>query len=263
MLPKVGLGTYKTFDVEDGDQDHPSLREVLRRFVEYGGAVVDSSPMYGRSEPVLGRLMSNLGIRDKLFLATKVWTQGRQSGIRQLEASLRRLRTDWLDLAQVHNLVDWRTHLESLMEWKAQGRIHYIGISHYHAGAYLEIERIMDHEGIDFIQINYSIVDRDAEQRLLPLALERKIGVIVNCPFGQGALLNKVKSKPLPQWAVELECRTWAQFLLKFVICHPAVTCAIPGTHNPTHLSENMQVAYDRVIDADTRDEMARVFCEI
>lgn len=263
MLPNVGLGTYRSFDVEDTDAERVPLREVLRLFVERGGAMVDSSPMYGRSEAVLGRLASELGIRNKLFLATKVWTQGREYGIRQMETSMRKLRTDWLDLVQVHNLVDWRTHLASLLEWKAQGRIHYIGITHYHSSAYPEIERIMCHEDIDFVQINYSIVDRDAERRLLPVALEREIGVIVNCPFGQGDILNRVNGEPLPQWASELDCRTWAQLLLKFVTSHPAVTCAIPGTRNPRHLMDNMQVAYDRPPDPGTRDKMVRLFSDI
>jgi len=256
-LPAVGLGTWQTFDVGPGEAARAPLREVLRRLVELGGRVVDSSPMYGRAETVVGELAGELGIRDELFIATKVWTRGRVDGVRQMERSMARFGVDSIELMQVHNLVDWRTHLATLRDWKANGRIRHLGVTHYTSAAYDELARIMRSEDIDFVQLNYSIAARRAEQRLLPLAAERGIAVLANRPFAGGSLFRRVKGKRLPQWAAEFDCETWAQFFLKYILAHPALTCAIPGTSDPEHLVDNVRAGYGRLPDAATRRRMA------
>jgi aryl-alcohol dehydrogenase-like predicted oxidoreductase len=262
-LPIIGLGTWQTFDVSTSQSAREPLKDVLRAFVRLGGSVVDSSPMYGKSESVVGDLATELGLQKHLFLATKVWTSGRDAGIRQMEESFRRLRTQRVDLIQVHNLMDWRTHLATLRRWKEQGKIRYIGVTHYTAGAYDQLARVLDSEDIDFVQLNYSVAERDAERRLLPLAAEKRIGVLVNRPFAQGGLFSKVRGKPLPPWAREIGCASWAQFLLKFVISHPAVTCAIPATSKVQHLTDNMQAGTEPLPDADMRARMARYVSEL
>jgi aryl-alcohol dehydrogenase-like predicted oxidoreductase len=234
------------------------LKEVLREFVRAGGKVVDSSPMYGRSESVTGDLTAELGIRKQLFLATKVWTSGREAGIRQMEESFRRLRTERLDLLQVHNLVDYRTHLVTLRDWKAQGKIRYIGVTHYTASAYGQLAHVLSTEDVDFVQLNYSFAEREAEQRLLPLAAEREVAVLVNRPFAEGALFRKVRGKQLPPWAKEIGCASWAQIFLKFIISHPAVTCAIPATSKTDHLLDNMAALRGPLPDAAMRQQMIR-----
>jgi diketogulonate reductase-like aldo/keto reductase len=208
---------------------------------------------------VIGDLAAELGVTTKLFVATKVWTSGRDAGMRQMEDSFQRLRTQQMDLMQVHNLVDWKTQLKTLREWKAQGRIRYIGITHYTESAYDELARVMASEDIDFVQFNYSIIERAAEQRLLPLAQERKIAVLVNRPFARAGLFDKVRGKELPPWAGDIDCTTWAQFFLKFILGHPAVTSAIPATSKPKHLLDNMQAGRGRLPDAATRERMARL----
>ncbi len=263
LLPVIGLGTWQTFDVGSAPAERAPLREVLRRFVELGGRVVDSSPMYGNSEGVLGDLAVELGVRKKLFLATKVWTSGREAGIRQMEQSFRRLRTDRMDLMQVHNLVDWRTHLATLRGWKEQGKVRCLGVTHYTESAYADLARVLESEELDFVQLNYSIVEREAERRLLPLAAERRIAVIVNRPFAQASLFGKVRGKPLPAWAADIDCVSWAQFFLKFIVSHPAVTCAIPATSKVTHLVDNMQAALGRLPDDAVRERMARYIAEL
>jgi len=257
-LPVIGLGTWQTFDVGD-DAARDPLRQVLRRFVELGGRVVDSSPMYGRAESVVGDLAAALALRDTLFVATKVWTTGREAGIAQMEESLRRLRTPRLDLMQVHNLVDWRTHLRTLGEWKRTGRVRHIGVTHYTASAYTELEQVMKSETLDFVQLNYSLVERDAERRLLPLAVDRGLAVLVNRPFAEGALFRRVRGQALPPWAVEAGCRSWAQLFLKWIVAHPAVTCVIPATSRPEHLEDNMQAGVGSLPDAALRDRIARL----
>jgi diketogulonate reductase-like aldo/keto reductase len=256
MLPVIGLGTWQTFDVGAGAEREP-LRRVLQRFVELGGRVVDSSPMYGRAESVVGDLAAELGLRDKLFVATKVWTSGREAGIAQMEESLRRLRAARLDLLQVHNLVDWRTHLRTLGEWKRAGRVRYLGVTHYTAGAYGELEQAMKSEPLDFVQLNYSLLERDAERRLLPLAADRGIAVLVNRPFAEGALFRRVRTQTLPPWTAEIGCRSWAQLFLKWIVAHPAVTCIIPATSRPEHLEDNMQAGAGPLPDAAMRDRIA------
>jgi diketogulonate reductase-like aldo/keto reductase len=262
-LPVMGLGTWQTFDVGKDEAARAPLREVLREFARLGGRVVDSSPMYGQSETVVGDLAAELGLHKELFLATKVWTSGREAGIRQMEQSFRRLRAQRLDLMQIHNLVDWRTHLDTLRRWKEKGRIRYIGVTHYTESAYDELARVLETEELDFVQLNYSIAEREAERRLLPLAAERRVGVLVNRPFAEGALFRKVRGKPLPPWAAEAGCASWAQFFLKFIISHPAVTCAIPATSKVQHLIDNMQAGLGPPPDAATRERMARAVTEL
>jgi len=234
-LYPIGLGTWQTFDVSDPKP----LAAVLSTFVQLGGQVLDSSPMYGRSEAVAGDLATSLGIRNKLFVATKVWTSGRAAGIRQMEDSERKLRGK-IDLMQVHNLLDADTHLETLRRWKAEGRIKHIGITHYTSSAYANVEQYLRRGGIDFLQINYSLAEREAEKRILPLARERGVAVLINRPFGAGSLFRETRNKPVPAFAKELGATSWAELFLKFVISHPAVTCAIPATSKVEHLRQNM-----------------------
>jgi diketogulonate reductase-like aldo/keto reductase len=265
-LPVIGLGTWRTFDVDLTIDNRRELEEVLSLFVKRGGRVVDSSPMYGRAEEVIGDLTATLGIREKLataspsdgglFLATKVWTRGKENGIKSMERSMSRLRTKRIDLMQVHNLVDVDTHLATLHQWKEQGRIRYIGITHYESGAFAEVEKIMRSEKLDFIQINYSIMEREAEDRILPFAQERGIAVVVNRPFGGGDLFDRVRSKSLPEWSAEFDCKSWAQFFLKWIIANPASSCAIPATAKPRHLEDNMQAGFGRLPDASMRQRM-------
>jgi diketogulonate reductase-like aldo/keto reductase len=255
-LPLIGLGTWQAFDVSLTEDSRRQLEEVLSLFVKFGGRVIDSSPMYGRAEEVIGELTATLGIRDKLFLATKVWTHGKESGIKSMERSMALLRTKRIDLMQVHNLVDVHTHLATLREWKEQGRIRYVGITHHEAGAFGEMEKLMRSEKLDFVQINYSLMEPEAEQSLLPLAQERGIAVLANRPFGAGDLFDKVRSKPLPDWASELDCRSWAQFFLKWIVAHSAITCAIPATNKPRHLEDNMQGGTGRLPDPKMRRRM-------
>jgi diketogulonate reductase-like aldo/keto reductase len=258
LLPVVGLGTWQTFDAGASESERAPLREVLRTLVEHGGKVVDSSPMYGRSEKVVGDLASDLQIREALFLATKVWTRGREAGIRQMEESFRLLRAKRVDLMQVHNLLDWRDHLATLRRWKEGGKIRYVGVTHYTASAYGELARVMASEPLDFVQVNYSAAEREAEKRILPLAVERRIAVLINRPFAEGALFRNTAGKPLPPWAADIGCASWAQLFLKFVISHPAVTCAIPGTSKPRHLADNLGAALLPLPDEKTRERLAR-----
>jgi diketogulonate reductase-like aldo/keto reductase len=256
-IPAVGLGTYRAFDVGASGPRRELLREVMRRFVAAGGRVVDSSPMYGAAETVVGDLAAELGLGGSLFVATKVWTSGREAGLEQMEQSMRRLRVSRLDLMQVHNLLDWRTHLKTLRAWKEAGRIRYVGVTHYTASAYGELERIMRDERLDFVQVNYSLAERDAERRLLPLAQERRIAVLVNRPYAEGALFRPVRGRPLPPWAGEIGCRSWGQFFLKWILGHPAVTSVIPATSQPDHLDDNMQAGVGPLPDAGMRQRMA------
>jgi diketogulonate reductase-like aldo/keto reductase len=238
-LPVIGCGTYVGFDVARDSAEYQRLPGVLQALFGAGGSVIDSSPMYGRAEAVTGELLAAAGSRGQAFLATKVWTRGRAEGIRQMEESLRRLQVERLDLMQIHNLVDWQTHLATLREWKAAGRVRYLGVTHYTAGAYDTLEAVMRAEALDFVQINYSLDEREAERRILPLAAERGMAVIINRPFGGGGLLRRLRERPLPSWAAEIGATSWAQVLLKFVLSHPAVTCAIPGTSRPEHMADN------------------------
>lgn len=238
-LPVIGLGTWQTFDV--GRTERRPLEEVLSRFVDLGGRLVDSSPMYGRSEEVVGEIASRLGLRERLFLATKVWTTGKRAGLAQIEESARLLRSPKIDLLQVHNLLDVDTQLETLRSWKEEGRVHYIGVSHYTASAYPEVARVLRREKLDFLQINYSVVEPEAEEAILPLAADRGVAVIANRPFGGGAGLRRVAARPLPSRAAELACESWAELFLKWILANPHVSCVIPATGKRSHLERNMR----------------------
>jgi len=262
-LPVIGLGTWRAFDVDLTTDNRRQLEEALSLFVKLGGRVIDSSPMYGRAESVIGELTDALGIREKVFLATKVWTRGKDSGINSMERSLALLRTKRIDLMQVHNLVDADTQLATLREWKQQGRIRYLGVTHYHASAFADVEKIMRREKLDFVQVNYSLMEPEAEQRILPLAQERGIAVLVNRPFGAGDLFDKVRSKPLPDWAAEFDCRSWAQFFLKWIVAQTAVTCAIPATNKPSHLEDNMHGGIGRLPNSKMRQRMVELIASV
>ena len=248
-LPVIGLGTYRGFDVGPAGEKRAALGDVLRTLLSLGGSVVDSSPMYGRAEAVVGEVVAAQRAREKSFLATKVWTTGRRAGIEQMNRSMKLLRCEPIDLMQIHNLVDWRTHLATLRAWKEEGRIRYLGITHYSSSAYGEMEAILRAEPLDFVQLNYSLDDRDAERRLLPLAAERGAAVLVNLPFGQGRLFQSLRGKPVPEWLQEAGCETWSQILLKFTLAHRAVTCVIPGTGNPDHMRENSRAGNAPMLD--------------
>ncbi len=255
-IPVIGLGTSRVFDVGDSPADRAGPRGVLALLAEVGNAMVDTSPMYGRAESVVGDLAAGLGVRERLFLATKVWTRGRDEGIQQMDQSFTRLRAERMDLMQVHNLVDWRTQLDTLRTWKAQGRIRYIGITHYDEGAHADVAAVLDREPLDFLQINYSLGEPEAAERLLPLAADKGVAVIINRPFGGGSLFRQVRNQPLPGWASEIDCTSWAQVLLKYVLSHPAVTCAIPGTGKPEHMRDNLGAGQGRMPDKDLRERM-------
>jgi diketogulonate reductase-like aldo/keto reductase len=248
-LPVIGIGTYKGFDIGSGSKERTTLANVLRTLFSHGGSVLDSSPMYGRAEGVAGELLAAQHANEKAFVATKVWTQGRSAGIEQMTRSMKLLRRDSIDLIQIHNLVDWRTHLATLRGWKEEGRIRYLGITHYSSSAYGELEKIMRTEALDFVQLNYSLEEREAERRLLPLALERGIAALANLPFGQGSLFKALRGKPVPQWMQDAGCETWSQVLLKFTLAHQAVICVIPGTGNPDHMAENCQAGEGQMLD--------------
>src|SRR5687768_8047576 len=256
-LPVIGVGTWQTFDVGTEPSARAPLREVLKLL---NRNVVDSSPMYGSSESVAGDLIAELGLRDKLFIATKVWTSGRDAGIRQMEASFKRLRVERMDLMQIHNLVDVATHTKTLIDWKAKKRVRYIGITHYTSSAYAEVERALKTGQYDFLQINYSLGERESEQRLLPLAREKSMAVIANRPFAEGALFRQAKGKSLPPWAKDLGIETWAQYFLKWIVSHPAVTCTIPGTGNPKHMQDNLAAGRGTLPDEAARKRMAEFF---
>ena len=257
MLPAVGVGTWRVFDIGRAEAERAPIKEVLRRFVELGGRVIDSSPMYGAAETVVGEAATEVGVLDRLFLATKVWTSGRDAGVAQMEQSFARLRTKRVDLMQIHNLLDWATQLRTLREWKAANRIRYVGVTHYTASAYDELERVLRAEPLDFVQINYSVDERESERRILPLARERGVAVIANRPFAEGTLFGRVRGKPVPAWAAEIDCDSWAQIFLKWILAHPAITCVIPGTGKPEHLLDNMKAASGRLPDPAMRDRIA------
>jgi aryl-alcohol dehydrogenase-like predicted oxidoreductase len=243
LLPMIGVGTYRGFDVEPGSGAYKALPAVLDELLKAGGTLIDSSPMYGRAEQTSGELLSIHQPRSPAFLATKVWTRGREAGIAQMEQSFKLLQTDVIDLMQIHNLLDWKIHLPTLRKWKEEGRIRYVGLTHYTSSAYDEVEAALKAEPFDFLQINYALDDRAAEARLLPLCRERGVAVICNRPFGGGGLIGRLRDKPLPGWAGQVEATSWAQLALKFLLSNPAVTCAIPGTGNPRYMKENARAA--------------------
>lgn len=255
-LPMVGLGTYRGFDVAPGDPVYRQLPTVLDELFIKGGTVIDSSPMYGRAEQTTGELLSIHEPRSPAFLATKVWTRGREEGIAQMEQSFSLLRTERIDLMQIHNLLDWQTHLPTLREWKEQGRIRYIGITHYTASAYDEVEAVLKAEQLDFLQINYALDDRAVEKRILPLCRERGVAVLCNRPFGGGDLLARLKGKPLPAWVSDVQVNSWPQLALKFLLAHPAVTCVIPGTSNPRYMADNVKAGFGPMLTDAQRHQL-------
>jgi diketogulonate reductase-like aldo/keto reductase len=257
-LPVIGCGTWQTFDVGADKAERARLREVLEIISQEGRAVVDSSPMYGSSESVAGELMAEL--KKPLFVATKVWTRGRLEGEKQMQTSFRRLKVERIDLMQVHNLVDVATHTKTLLDWKSKGRVRYIGITHYTASAYGELERWLKTRQYDFLQVNYSLGERESEKRLLGLAQDAGAAVIINRPFAEGALFRRARGKPLPPWAAELGIASWAQYFLKWIVSHPAVTCAIPGTGKPEHMKDNLGAGRGPLPDDSARRRMAQYF---
>ena len=256
-LPVIGLGTYRNFDIADTETEIAPVREVLRRFADGGGRLIDSSPMYGRSEATVGRLARELGVGNRLFHATKLWTRGREAGIAQMDRSFERMRVERMDLMQVHNLLDADTHLETLRAWKREGRIRYLGVTHYHAGAYDELAATLERGGLDFVQLNYSLAEPEADRRLLPLAADLGIAIVVNRPFAKGALFRRVRGRPLPDWAADYGAASWAQLFLKFILGHPSVTCTIPATGNPGHLLDNLAAGSGRMPDPSERKQIA------
>jgi diketogulonate reductase-like aldo/keto reductase len=258
QLPVVGLGTWQAFDVGSERGALDQRKEVLRALFEAGGSVIDSSPMYGRAEAVVGTLLTEMDARNKSFLATKVWTSGESAGAAQMSASFAKMQASTLDLMQIHNLVDWRTHLKTLRSWQDKGRFRYIGVTHYTSSALADLAAVIRAERIDFVQLAYSIDVRDAEERLLPLAQERGVAVLVNRPFSTGGLFRQVRGKAVPEWAAEFDCASWGQFFLKFIIGHPAVTCVIPGTARPEHMRDNAGAGHGRLPDDAQRRRMAR-----
>jgi aryl-alcohol dehydrogenase-like predicted oxidoreductase len=262
-LPAVGLGTWQAFDVAGDAAAIDEARETLKALAAAGGRVIDSSPMYGSAESVAGQLVQELEIRDRVFVATKVWTEGRNAGRAQMDTSMKKLRVDRLDLMQVHNLVDTGTHLDTLREWKAAGRVRYVGVTHYHAGAHAALEKIVRAGEVQFVQVNYSLAEPEAERRLLQAAADKGVAVIVNRPFAEGAMFGRVKGKPLPGWAAELGCASWAQVFLKWILGHPAVTCAIPGTRNAKHLADNLGAARGPLPDGPARRRIAEHYASL
>ena len=262
QLPVVGVGTWRAFDIGSERTALEQRKEVLRVLFEAGGSVIDSSPMYGRAESVVGTLLTEMKARDKSFLATKVWTSGEAAGAAQMSASFAKLQADTIDLMQIHNLLDWRTHLETLRSWQEKGRFRYIGITHYATSALEDLAAVIQTEPIDFVQLAYSIDVREAERSLLPHAAERGVAVLVNRPFSTGGLFGQVRGKALPEWAAELDCASWGQFFLKFILGHPAVTCVIPGTARPEHMRDNVAASLGRLPDAAERRRMAAYWDE-
>ena len=260
-LPVIGLGTSQTFDVGGGAADRQPLREVLRLMLDGGGKLIDTSPMYGRAEAVTGDLVAETAVRPRVFLATKVWTSGREGGIAQMQRSAELLKSPVIDLMQIHNLLDWRTHLATLRAMKAEGKIRYIGITHYTTGSLSELARILASEpGIDFVQCAYSLGTRAAETALLRVAAERKVAVIVNRPFEDGGMFRRVRGRALPEWAGEFDCASWAQLFLKYIIAEPAVTCAIPATSNSKHMEDDLKAGIGRLPDAKQRQQIRQLW---
>jgi diketogulonate reductase-like aldo/keto reductase len=259
-LPAVGLGTWQVFDAGSDAAARAPLREVLARFAAAGGRMIDSSPMYGSAESVAGDLIAELGLRKQLFVATKVWTRGRAEGIQEMERSFKRLHVATMDLMQVHNLLDVGVHTKTINDMKAKGRVRYTGITHYTASAHAEVERQLGKEKYDFLQINYSLGERDAEKRLLNLCKDKGIAVIANRPFAEGAMFRRVRGKPLPAWAQDIGVASWAQYFLKWIVGHPAITCVIPGTGKPEHVADNVAAGFGKLPDENMRKRMAEHF---
>jgi diketogulonate reductase-like aldo/keto reductase len=262
-LPVIGLGTSGTFDVEPAAATAGDVRQVYDAFVAGGGRVLDTSPMYGRSEAVLGALMAARGNRSEMFVATKVWTRGREAGARQIAESMRLLGTKRLDLVQIHNLLDWREHVPTLRRLKDEGALRYTGITHYTVASHAELRQVLEAEKFDFVQLNYSVATRDAERELLPFCRERGIAVLVNRAFEDGKLFQLTRGRPLPPWVAEFDCTSWAQFFLKYVVSHPAVTCVIPATSKPSNQLDNLRGGAGRLPDERLRARMVEAIAAL
>jgi diketogulonate reductase-like aldo/keto reductase len=259
-LPVIGMGSSNTFDVGVAPDERAPLLDVLRELTAAGGSVVDTSPMYGRSEGVLGDLIEELGLRPKLWIATKVWTKGREAGEQQIAASMRELKVQRLELLQIHNLLDWQAHVPTLRALREQGKLKYLGVTHYRADAHADLERVLSAEKFDFVQFNYSLAEREAERRLLPFCRDRGIAVLVNRPFADGAMFQLVRDKPLPPIARELGIASWGQYFLKWIVGHSAVTCVIPATSKPKHMLDNCRAGFGVIPDARQRELMAQAW---
>ncbi len=260
-MPVIGLGTWQAFDVGNNAAAHMPLKEVLTRFTGAGARLIDTSPMYGSAETVVGDLVAEMGLRPRVFLATKVWTSGKEAGIAQMRRSAERLKSPVLDLIQIHNLLDWRTHLATLRDMKAKGQVRNIGITHYTTGSLPELARILESEpGIDFVQFGYSLATRDAETKLLPVAAARRVATIVNQPFETGDMFRRVRGKAVPEWAVEFDCTSWAQLFLKYILAEPAVTAVIPATADPAHMADDLKAGFGRLPDAQQRQKIRQLW---
>ena len=262
-LPVIGVGSSRTFDVDLGLGMHEDLVEVLQTFFDMGGALIDSSPMYGNAEAVIGQLLKRVKNRQALFAATKVWTDGKQAGIEQMQRSMQRMGVDAFDLMQIHNLRDWRTHMETLKQWKIEGKIRYIGITTSHGRFHDELEQILKTQPFDFVQLSYNIDNQEAGRRLLPIAEARGIAVLVNRPFQRGSLFGRTRGKTLPAWAEEIGVHSWAQYFLKFIVSHPAVTCVIPATSRVKHMRDNMAAGYGVLPDEKMRQDMLQYYQQL
>ncbi len=252
QVPAIGMGTWRTFDTAE----RTALVDVVRRLLDAGGAVIDSSPMYGRSETTVGEVLRDLRAEKRAFLATKVWTSGKEEGIAQMRESIRRMGR--VDLMQIHNLLDWRTHLPTLRAWKESGTLRYWGITHYSLSAFAELENIVAAEKPDFVQLPYSLGMREAEKRLLPACASHGAAVLVMRPFEGGSLFADARRRPLPGWAAEIDCTSWAQVFLKFILGHPAVTCPIPATSNPAHMADDVRAGFGRLPDEAMRRRIVK-----
>jgi len=260
QIPVIGIGTWQTFDVGNDISKLANLEKILKTFIQKGGSFIDASPMYGTAEKVVGDLATKLDLRHQLFMATKVWTNGKTEGIQQMEASIQKMKAQPMDLMQVHNLVDFETQLATMEAWKLAGKIRYTGITHHTDMWHDAMEEVLQKYPVDFIQINYSILLTGAADSLLPLAKDKGVAVIVNRPFEFGRLFRKVQQKQLPNWVEDYNIKTWGQFFLKYILGNPAVTCIIPATSSLTHLEENMQAGIGEIPDEKTRKKMLAYF---
>jgi diketogulonate reductase-like aldo/keto reductase len=262
-LPAIGMGTSRTFDIANNAESLARLTEIIEIFFDKQGRVIDSSPMYGEAESRVGDVLRKLEDHARVFAATKVWTRGREQGIEQMQASARRMNVETFDLISVHNLVDWRTQLDTLKRWKQEGKVRYIGITTSSGRDHKELIDIMRDEPLDFVQFSYNIANLTAENELLPFAQDKGIATMINRPFQRGSLFRASKGKPLPELAKAIDCNSWGQFYLKFILGHPAVTCSIPATSKPKHMLDNMQANFGRVPDQQQRMEMLKIFKQL
>ena len=262
-LPLVGLGTWQTFDVGNNTEQYQALLQVLKKMKGLGGTMIDSSPMYGTSEKVVGDLSQRIENNDHFFYATKVWIEGKNAGVNQMNASISKLKRKQLDLMQIHNLVDWKTHIRTLRDWKAEGKIRYFGLTHYTNNSHDKLEALIKSEKPDFVQFNYAINDRNAEKRLLNVAKDHGTAVIINRPYNGGSLFRLVKGKELPAWCADLDINSWGQYFLKYILSHQAVNCVIPGTSKVKHVIDNMGAGYGRMPNNKEREQMLKHLFEL